>query len=69
MSTVGKIITLLIFGALFVAAISHAAGFSAVAMATGSELDQTLNIETGSGLTTGTKGTVTFPTGGSVNLG
>ena len=68
MTTAGKLLTLLIFGAIFLMVVTHAAGFSAATMAGGSVLDSTLAIESGSGTTAGSQGTVTFPNGGSVAL-
>jgi hypothetical protein len=58
MSSVSKIITLLIMGALVVLVITHPAGFAGDATAGGSVLDNTLALESGSGSSGGVKGTV-----------
>lgn len=49
MTTVAKIITLLIFGALLVLIIKNPGGFSQAASTSGSVLDNTLLIEAGAG--------------------
>jgi hypothetical protein len=58
MTGTAKIISLLIFGALAVLVVTHPAGAAGDAVAGGSVLDNTLAIESGSGVTSGTKGSV-----------
>lgn len=65
MTTFGKALTLLIIGAIFLAAITHGPGFSAVMMSSGNVLDNTLKTESGQGVGAGTKGIVT---GGTVTV-
>jgi hypothetical protein len=65
-STVQKIITLLVLGAIAVLIITHPAGFASDAVAGGSVLDNTLALESGQGVTSGTSGTVNLPKGGSI---
>lgn len=56
MSTVSKIITLLILGAIGVLIITHPGGFATDATAGGSVLDNTLSLETGGSIPTATGG-------------
>jgi hypothetical protein len=56
MSTVSKIITLLIFGAMFVLVITHPAGFASDALAVGNVGTGVLSIESGAGSTGGVHG-------------
>jgi hypothetical protein len=58
MSTVSKVLTLLIMGALLVLVITHPAGFAADAVSGGSVLDNTLSLETGAGAQGGVNGTI-----------
>lgn len=57
MTTVGKVLTLLIMGALLVLIITHPAGFAQDATTGGSVLDKTLSIESGAGNTGGVTAT------------
>lgn len=57
MTMVGKILTLLIMGALLVLVITHPAGFAQDATTGGTVLDNTLSLETGSGNTGGVNAT------------
>jgi hypothetical protein len=54
----GKIITLLIFGAILLMGVTHAAGASALFMSGGNVLDNTLGVEAGLSSTAGSTGTV-----------
>lgn len=54
MSTVSKIITLLVLGALAVLVIKNPAGFASDATAIGNVGGRTLSLESGQGLSTGT---------------
>lgn len=63
MTGVAKIITLLIFGAIAVLVVTHPAGAAGDAVAGGSVLDNTLAIESGSGVAGGTTGQVNTKTG------
>lgn len=58
MTTGAKIITLIFFLGFFTLIVTHPAGASGDMVAGGSVLDNTLSIETGSGQSGGTKGTV-----------
>ena len=64
MSTISKILTLLIMGALFVLVITHPAGFAGDATAAGGVLNNTLALESGQSAQGGVAGTV----GGSTFL-
>jgi hypothetical protein len=66
MTTPAKLLTILFFGAIFLAILSKPAGFAAAAASGGSVLDNTLSIESGAGTTAGQHGSVTFPGGASV---
>lgn len=69
MTTAGKWITLLIIGAIILAAMTHAPGFSMATMAGGSVLDQTLLIESGNNVKQGSTGTAQFfPSGSTVSV-
>lgn len=63
MSTGAKIITLLIMGALFLAVLTHPAGFASGAIAGGSVLDNTLALESGQGVTSGVHGSFSTSAG------
>ena len=63
MTTVGKLGMALIFVALAVLVITHPAGAAGDAVAGGSVLDNTLAIESGSNVQSGTKGNVNTQTG------
>jgi hypothetical protein len=63
MTGVAKIITLLIMAAMAVLVVTHPAGAAGDAVAGGSVLDNTLAIESGTGVTSGTTGAVNTKTG------
>lgn len=58
MTGVGKGLTVLFFGALGVLVVTHPAGSAGDMVAGGSVLDNTLAIESGQGVTSGTKGSI-----------
>lgn len=68
MTTVGKLLTLAFFGALAVLVVTHPAGASGDMVAGGSVLDNTLSIESGKGVSSGTMGSVNTATG-ALNFG
>lgn len=63
MTSAAKIITLIFFLGFFVLIVTHPAGASGDMVAGGSVLDNTLAIETGSGVKGGTSGSVNTKSG------